>query len=82
MATIHIDEIRNWLLEMGRHDGLSKDGNPKIEFLEIRFDDPQMRDKYVVDEEMVDETLSVEAYFGSGVIQFDERGCIKSIDFT
>ena len=57
-------------------------GSPKIEFLEIQFEDPEQRESYVIDEKMMNAALSVEAYFGSGVIQFNERGCIKSLDFS
>ncbi len=81
MATIHINEIRQWLLEQGRGDAFDESGSPKIEFLEIKFEDPEQRENYVIDEDMVNKTLSIEAYFGSGVIQFNERGCIKSLDF-
>ncbi len=82
MASIHIDEIRHWLLENGRADGVDENGEPRIEFLEIRFDDRENREQFVIDNEMVEKVLPFEAYFGSGVLQFDERGCLKSIDFS
>jgi len=82
MASIHIDEIRKFLIDQGRGDATDEKGNSKVNFLEIMFDDPENRDAYIADEEMVDKVISLESYFGSGVLQFDERGCIKSLDFS
>jgi hypothetical protein len=82
MATIHIDEIKNILLEMGREDTIDSNGKRKIDFLEIRFDDEKSTDNYIVDEQMIDKSIAIETYFASGLIVFDERGCLKSIDFS
>lgn len=82
MAKIHINEIRQLLIDKGRYDSIDSNGNPKIEFLEISFEDVSNRDNYVIDEEMVSKAIPVETYFASGVIQFDHRGCLISIDFS
>jgi hypothetical protein len=82
MATVHITEIRKWLLESGRADAIGQSGEPKLDFLEIRFDDLEKRQKAVLDFAMVNKTLSVETYFATGVIEFDERGCLRAIELT
>ena len=82
MATVHISEIRKWLIESGRTDSIGQDGNPKLDFLEVRFDDPEKREQSVLDDAMINKTLSVETYFASGVVEFDERGCLRSIELT
>jgi len=81
MASIHIDEIRKLLINMGRGDRNGPDGRPVIEFLEIRFDDARTHSKSIVDEDYVNAVLSIETPSASGVIQFDHHGYLRSIDF-
>lgn len=82
MATIHIREIHKILLALGRGDRTKVDGKQKIEVLEIRFDDPEKHSGPVIDEDYINVALSIETDDSSGVIQFDHRGLLRSIDFS
>lgn len=50
-------------------------------FVEIDFQSDRLNGD-AVDHELANRTITAESNFGSVVISFDERGCLKTIDIS
>ena len=78
MASVHIREIQRWLAESGQTDAVPGSGGM---FVEIRFDDPELR-VVAPDAENINRVLTADAAQGIVTIVFDSAGLLKSLDIS
>lgn len=79
MATVHINEIQDYLEKKGEKD--AKPHSPEGFFLEIRFDKDNHRTG-IIDQEFKNKVLTADSHEGTVTIIFDELGMLKSIDVS
>lgn len=77
MATVHISEIQQWLVERGQ---LGAVPGPEGMFLEIRFDDGGT--PVMADEELVNQVITTFTPQGNVTLVFDEGGNLRSLDIS
>ena len=77
MATVHINEIQQWLLERGDADAVP---GPDGMFLEIRFDDG--KEPVLADENLMNRVITTFTPQGNVTLVFDEGGNLRSLDIS
>ena len=78
MASVHIDEIRQWRAAAGDSDATRSSSGS---FFEIRFDSPAPKPAQP-DTEYVNQVFTVDSPQGVVTITFDENGWLKALDIT
>lgn len=80
MASIHIKELQEYLVNKGAEDAVPNYNDGDGYFLELRFDDSETESSGVVDEEYKDKVITVDSPYGSVTILFDSEGQLKSLE--
>lgn len=78
MASVHIEQIQQWLADRGDVDALP---GPVGMFVEIRFDRGGARPA-AIDEDFAGKVLTVDSPQGIVTISFDESGQLQSLDIS
>jgi len=80
MASIHIKELQEYLVNKGAEDAVPNCNDEGGYFFELRFDDSEAESLGVVDEEFKDKVITVDSRYGSVTILFDGEGQLKSLE--
>jgi hypothetical protein len=82
MASIHINEIQEYLSSRGCKDALPNVSNHEGYFLEIRFDDSTKKSLNCVDGGFKNKVITADCPFGTVTIIFDDEGQLRSLDLS
>jgi hypothetical protein len=82
MASIHINEIQEYLSSRGSKDALPNVANHEGYFLEIRFDDPTKKPSNCIDDEYKNKVITTDCPYGTVTIIFDDEGQLRSLDLS
>lgn len=82
MASVHIQEIQEYLSSRGDKDALPNVSNGEGYFVEIRFDDPMQKATSYIDEEFKNKVITADCPYGTVTIVFGDDDQLKSLDLS